>query len=206
MYAQLRYVGDSPVLNGPYFNNDPLTYCLGDNISQRFNHGSNADIYGQNSAPCQAYLASRCAANWDSICEQAYYSKPNVDYVTRANPLGTNWASDNDAPLTNTGDILLLNTARYKYLSQMYNCKASDEPFDPLVMYSPQVRYWKGINCVPVYEVSPKGLDQDPVMNKLLDKPWVAKGLLRNIYNTMKRKGTLGSLRGTHLGNFFNLT
>lgn len=205
MYEQLRYVGDSPVLNGPYFNNDPLTYCLGDNISQRFNHGSNADIYGQDSAPCQAFLSNRCAANWDGVCEQAYYSKSNVDYVTRTNPLGNNWASDNNTPTTNTGDILILNTARDKYLTKMYNCKASYEPFDPLVMYSPLIRYWKGSNCVPVYEVDAQGLDQDPVMNKLLDKPWIAKGLLLNIYNTMSRKGTLGTLVGTRLGTFFKI-
>ena len=50
MYAQLSQFGASPVNALPvYNNNDPLTYCIGSNASQRFNHGSHAVTYGQNS-------------------------------------------------------------------------------------------------------------------------------------------------------------
>ena len=75
MYAQLSHFGASPVNALPVYNNDPLTYCIGDNASQRFNHGSHAVTYGQNSKACQVYMANRCAQNWDGVCEYAA-SKP----------------------------------------------------------------------------------------------------------------------------------
>jgi acetylornithine/succinyldiaminopimelate/putrescine aminotransferase len=64
----------------PVYNNDPLTYCIGDNASQRFNHGSHAATYGQNSKACQVYMANRCAQNWDGVCEYAASKPANEEY------------------------------------------------------------------------------------------------------------------------------
>ena len=64
--------------------------------------------------------------------------------------------------------------------------------------------YYVG-ECVPEFAVDPTLIDADPVMNRLIDKPGIAFQLLVNIYNTMKRKGTLNNLKGTRLGTFFNL-
>ena len=57
--------------------------------------------------------------------------------------------------------------------------------------------------CIPTYEVNPVGIDDDPVMNKILDRPIIGIDILVNIYNTMKRKNTLVGLNGTRLGKFF---
>ena len=71
------------------------------------------------------------------------------------------------------------------------------------------IRYWVN-NCsysrssVPEYVVEPDKIDEDIVMNKILEKPIIAMNILVNIYNTMKRYGTLSKLRGTKLGNFYN--
>lgn len=195
----------STTLNTPTYNNDPLTYCLGNDISQRFNHSSNADVYGQNSKACQAFLSSRCTKNWDGICEYATDPTTNEEYKYRANPLSINDGSS--CPTTNSADILLLNTARIKYLVGMKNCSMVTEPFDPLVPASPTISYWQssGGRCVPYYAVDARNIDYDPVMNKLLDKPWIAHDLFINIARTMKRMGTLGGLRGTRLGRYLGV-
>jgi hypothetical protein len=52
--------------------------------------------------------------------------------------------------------------------------------------------------------VDPKTIDSDPVMDKLLARPIIGINILTNIYNTMKRYGTLAQLKGTKLGNFYN--
>lgn len=181
---------------------DPLTYCIGNNLSQRFNHGSNADVYGQNSKSCQAYLAQRCAKNWDSICEYAASECANNEYATRANTINSCCGG---GCIMSPGDILLKNTALEKYRIAMLNCEETVEPFDPLTANSPLIHYYSGSNCVPIYEVNPINIDNDPVMNKILNNPKIAINMLINIKNTMRRKGTLGLLRGTRLGNFYGL-
>ena len=50
----------------------------------------------------------------------------------------------------------------------------------------------------------PSNIDNDPVLNKVLDNPHIAIQMLVNMYNTMKRKGTLESISNTRLGRFFN--
>ena len=54
-------------------------------------------------------------------------------------------------------------------------------------------------------EVNPETIDIDPVMDKILMKPQIAALILVNIYNTMKRKGTLGDLTKTKLGRFYSV-
>lgn len=202
MYSRLASLGNSEVLNGPYYNNDPLTYCLGNNLSQRFNHGSNSDIYGQNGKSCQIYMAERCAKNWDDVCQYAYEGNTNEEFAVRADVM--NGGMGQTTGLT-SGDILLLNTAYKKYLTKMHNCEAITEPFDPLVVASPLITHYRGLYCVPEYAVNPSIIDLDPVMNRLLTKPWIAKNLFVNIRNTMMRYGTFEWLRGTKLGRLYQL-
>lgn len=200
MYSRLAILAEkTPALNGPYYNNDPLTYCLGRNASQAFNHGGYAETYGQNSKPCQAYLSDRCAKNWDEVCEYAFDPTTNDEFRIRANPIGKG------APQLTAGEVLLVNTAEKKYLSQMYNCEQVSEPFDPLVVGSPTISTWRGLYCKPFYSVDPAAIDSDPVMDKILQRPWIAASLLKNIFNTMKMEGTLANLKGTKLGNFYGV-
>ena len=107
------------------------------------------------------------------------------------------------------GQILLKNTAMKKYLVAMSgNCQLKYEPFDPLTASSPMVTYWdsecqaKGA-CVPMYAVDPSKIDNDRVMNLILKDPKIAIGILLNIYNTAVRKGSINTLKGTKLYNFF---
>jgi len=189
--------------------NNPLTYCLGDDMNQRFQHGaSNIDTYGQNSRPCQLYMAEYCSQGWDAVCE--YASKnTNISYPNQAQNCGD--ASDVACYGLNAGEVLIHNTAARKYLIKMHNAHQKYEPFDPTVPNSPMISYWVSDNCsygapgVPEYAVDPATIDDDLVMDKILRKPVIAMNILINIYNTMKRYGTLPQLQGTKLGQFYTM-
>lgn len=182
---------------------NPLTYCLNDNIDQRFLHGGNSDIYGQNSRPCQAFLSDYCADKWDDFCEIASKNM-SVSYPNNMGQCSTN-------DLANTaGDVLLRNTVAKKYLVAMGNCIQKFEPFDPTVADSPMISYWVPdcynytYSCSPKYSVNPENIDNDIVMNKLLSKPYIAVDILSSIFHTMTNNGTITKLKGTNLGKFFD--
>jgi hypothetical protein len=185
---------------------NPLTYCINNTIDTRFLHGGNSDIYGQHSRPCQAYLSDYCATQWDGFCEYASQND-SVTFPNNLNPIGSNAACQG----LNAGEILIKNTAAKKYLRAMGNCVQKFEPFDPTVADSPMISYWipgtcntYSNTCIPVYAVDPKQIDSDVVMDKILSKPIIALDILINIFNTMTREGSIGQLKGTKLGNFYD--
>jgi hypothetical protein len=184
---------------------DPLTYCLGNTIDQRFLHGGHSDTYGQDSRPCQIYLAEYCSTQWDDICEVASRNKS----ISFPNNAGRSCGEKSVQACygLNSGETLIHNTAKRKYLVKIHGCVKKYEPFDPTVASSPLISYWVSEtgNCIPVYGVDPTKIDDDPVMNKILAKPTIAFDVLINIYNTMKRKNTLSSLKGTKLGMFYSV-
>lgn len=182
-------------------SNNPLTYCLADNVDVRMNHGSSADVLVPSSRNCQLFMSEYCSHKWDDACEFASHRQGNsYDYPNQLLP---EWALQVNHGMTE-GEILVRNTAAKKYLVAMGGnyCQMKREPFDPTVASSPMVTYWEG-NCVPVYQVDPKTINSDKVMDKLLAKPWIGIDILVNIYNNMKNKGTLHELVGTKLGHYY---
>lgn len=190
--------GATTTTNLPVYNNDPLTYCVD---GQSFNHPFGQLALGQNSTPCQIYMATRCAQKWDGVCE--YLASGEANNVSRNASIVT--TQTNASGLT-PGDILLVNTAQKKYLAAMLgpNCSLRTEQFDPINPSSPFISRYVG-ECYPIYAVDSQTIDQDPVMNRILDKPWVAKPFLTKLRNNMMRIGALGSLKGTRLGRFYGL-
>ena len=184
--------------------NNPLTYCIMNNMDQRFLHGGHADTLGQHSKSCQLFLSEYCANKWDGFCELAS-KNTSIHYPNNAQSC-TN-TGDTACRNMTAGESLIYNTAAVKYLIKMHNAHKKFEPFDPTVPTSPMISYWVSDNCaagVPEYAVDPKVIDKDIVMNKILAKPIIALNILINIYNTMKRYGTLSKLKGTKLGAFYN--
>lgn len=180
---------------------NPISYCLNWTIDQQFNHGGNSYIYGQYSKPCQSYLSDYCAEKWDGFCEVAS-KNTNISFP--------NNIEDNCHQLSRmtAGDLLIRNTAAKKYLIEMSgDCVQRFEAFDPTVANSPMISYWGpsycGGVCIPTYAVNPETIDDDVVMNKILDNPIIAIDILLNIYETMKKNGTLEKLIGTKLGKFY---
>jgi hypothetical protein len=188
--------------------NNPLTYCMGTrDIDKSFLHGSSsAEIIGQDSEQCQRYMSEYCANTWDKFCEAS--SQSTGAYFPN-NLQSCTSVGDTVCKNMTSGEFMIRNTASKKYLTQMLNCKKVFEPFDPNVPNSPMVSYFVsncsyGLRkCVPIYEVDPTTIDNDPVMNKILAKPIIAADILINIYNTAKRKNTLQKLKGTKLGHLF---
>lgn len=179
-------------MGNPLVDN-PLSYCMLDNMDNKFIHGSNQ--LGQNSKKCQMFMSDYCSKSWDDNC------KIFSENMNRGLP--NNIPQYNSLYDLSEGEILILNTASKKYLINKNENNIRYEPFDPNVANSPLVSY-KICNDTPMYSVNPNEIDNDPVMNKILNKPTIALSILVNIYNTMKRNGTLESLLNTKLGQFFS--
>lgn len=205
---------------------DPLTYCLLDSFNSQMLNGPTGKQNGKYSKNCTQFLSNRCAVEWDSACE-AVSQDMNIYYPNSAQPRD----STSRISTLSYGDKIVRDTAFKRFRSNVYNCNLQCQPFDPLVANSPLVCYETpsgaaigpskntlhiGNNgcqveqdggCESEYEVTEaqaQQLDQDIVMNKLLRSPWIAPDLLGTIYMTMKNKGTLGLLKGTYLGSYFD--
>jgi len=209
-YAKLVNFGPS-VEKSP--NNNPLTYCMTTDLNNSFMHTA-GERRGPYSKSCQMFMSDYCAKDWNGICEIASRNTNN-QYPNTAAP----WSCDKvgqgaclGAGIGNQfsqGDLLVRNTAMKKYLSAMSaNCNLKFEPFDPMNPTSPMISYFESdcnyrSACTPVYEVDEKTIDDDPVMNRLLEKPSLGMDILTNIYNNASRNGKLDSLQGTKLHRFF---
>jgi hypothetical protein len=198
---------------------NPLSYCLGSNMDQRFLHGGASDTYaGQNTKGCQAYLSEYCAEKWDGFCEMASLNTTKI-YPNHLEDANCRFGGCLTGMMA--GDVLVRNTAAKKYLVSMDGCVKKQEPFDPTVATSPLVSYWvRGTDsnencsgggcltqygkCMPKYSVDPATVDSDVVMDKLIAKPKIAMDILRGIYYTLKQEGKLNQLKGTKLGRFFD--
>jgi hypothetical protein len=191
---------------------DPITYCALSGLESGFYHtiGGGNQLLGPKSSQCQTYAAQYCAANWDGVCE--YLSRDNSIRFPNTNELSYNMMF-NSSGLGNgqtQGQILIRNAASEKYIVAMSdNCYRELQPFDPLVPNSVLVGKWKAKNnaqnyvCTPLYDIKAEGIDEDPIMNKLLQQPWIAMDILGGIYKTRLRNGTLDELKGTKLLTFF---
>jgi hypothetical protein len=177
--------------------NNPLTYCINNQVESKFAHGGQTHNISPNSKSCQNYMSEYCASEWDDFCE---YASNNKDYQN------IHQSSSFPFRSLNSGEILIRNTAAQKYLVEMINGEKKYEPFDPTVATSPMISYWVNSNhatMIPIYSVDPTKIDQDPVMDKIINNPIIAFEILVNIRNTMKNKGTLQQLKGTKLGNLY---
>ena len=208
IYTSIRNVGCTDV-----DSDHPLTYCLTNAVDQKFIHGSSANIVsGPSARNCQLYLAEYCANGWDKFCEFASQNN-NTSFPNTFDGIDTG-LTNRDVNLTQ-GEILIYNTAKRKYLVSNGNCFLKHEPFDPTVANSPMISYWSkknsscvgatcGNGCFPEFAVDPKTINDDPVMNKILQKPSIALDILVNIFNTSLRKKNLDSLKNTKLWNFYS--
>lgn len=185
---------------------NPLNYCLIGGLNSSFNNGSTANTIGNpNGANCQSFMSDYCSSEWNDLCEFA----STGSITTIPNSLqhnGHDYGNLQPSVKLTTGEILIVNTASKKYLSEMKGCNVKHESFDPTVAGSPTISFWSGNynnSCTPIYEVNPKTIDNDPVMDKILEKPIIALSILVNIYNTANRKNTFENLKGTKIYNFF---
>lgn len=186
--------------------NDPITYCLVPGLENGFLHGGvGPGLLNPASKECQMYMGDYCSQKWDDKCEWA--SNNTEKFISSITSINCN-SIMKGIPLTK-GDVLIRNTADQKYLTKMSsNCSLKYAPFDPTVSSSPMISWWEpkcdGQSCVPEYNINPKNLDKDPVMNKILAKPYIAMDILITIRNNMIKNKTFDKLKGTKLYNYLN--
>lgn len=209
-----------PPSNSVAPQDDIASYCAVSGLESGFMHtlGSGSSLIGPNSAQCQRGMAQRCSDKWDGVCEyvsnNTQVSFPNA--VQQCNgPQGSCMGPGLGNSLTQ-GEILVRNTAAERFVTRMSgNCQRVYQPFDPTVAGSPLISSWQpsgecspvncpaSNKCVPIYDVNARNIDSDIVMNKVLDKPWIALDILVNIYNHRANSGRLQELNGTRLYRLF---
>lgn len=176
---------------------NPLIICTGSGLDSGFNNDLGGGLLRPDGEQCHMFLGRYCSDKWDSVCDVISNDKTP--------------AYDRHRGLASTrGDNLLRETANEKYTVEMSdNCRIKYVPFDPTTAGSPLIAQWKVdtsnkscqlTECVRRMEVDPSVIDNDPLMNKLLDRPWIWSEGFVNIYKNMKRQGKLQTLNGTRIG------
>lgn len=178
--------------------NDPATYCVLDGIESQFLHGGSVG-FAKGNLNCSEYMSSRCAQNWDELCDA--FSETNTVKYPRPQccPRG----------LTD-GEAFVREAAFKKYTLSTKNCFSICEPFDPTVADSPMICYFsdtapttgpssaelwlldgKPVSRCPVMDYPPcekiygftdeqmRALDFDLLMLKILSNPNIALDLLK---------------------------
>lgn len=215
MYRQISDF--APDMDNSY-SADPVFYCTTDFLDSQFLHGPQGRIFGRYNTNCSEFISQRCAKNWDELCEAISHDR-ETKYPNTAGPLRTYSKSESCLPY---GEQMVRDTAFKKYKTMTMNCNLKCEPFDPTVPNSPMICYETRMSCPPdstsclgtaeggacqsIYSITAdqaKVLDQDPVMNRILDKPDIALDLIEQIYTTMKKENTLELIRNTRLGRFY---
>jgi len=181
--------------------NHPLSYIMSGQMDNSFMHGS--DRINDNSKEAAIYAAEYCAKGFDKFCEVMTSNQEPQYFPEQIHGYGSD---GNNIPRQMTkGDLVLMNTAKTKYLMEMIGGSPNQVPFDPIVAASPLITIWTGEYMQPQYYI-PKdvAVDADPVMLRLLNKPLMALDLLMNIYANMVKIGRIGELIGTKLGTFYD--
>lgn len=205
---------------------DPLLYCVLDSMDSQFLHGATGRTFGKYNQHCSQFLSTRCALNWDAVCEELSKDK-ETRFPDTGGPLSYYSINGqyNRGPCLPYGEQLIRDTAFKKYKVAMKDCNIHCEPFDPTVANSPLVCFENRTSCTTgpttsevctgtteagvcqnIYKITPeqaKGLDADPVMNKILDQPRLAPDLLDQIYYAMKGDGSIKSIKNTRLYRYY---
>jgi hypothetical protein len=200
---------------------NPLAICAVPSLEAGFNNvlGGSGSLLDPNGSQCQSFMGAYCAQNWDGVCEHLSKDPKRNMPNTLQNcsiPSGATFGPGLGSLLT-AGQILIRNAAAERFLKAMSsNCIREYEPFDPTNPVSPLIGKWVANtggscssggcgrnNCVPIYSVDPATIDRDPVMNKILQEPWIAMDILVNIYNNTLNRGDMTKLHGTKLFQFF---
>ena len=201
---------------------NPLGTCAVSPLDAGFNATLGNRLVGPDSSQCQQFMSSYCANNWDGICE--YQSNdmsrnlPNTVQSCNGISSSSCMSGSGLGNALTKGQLLIRNSAQEKYLKFMSgNCTREYQPFDPTVADSPLIGRWKNQaqscgnfgncnssnSCIPIYGVDEKEIDNDPLMNKILQQPWIAMDILVNMYNNYNRTGKLAVLGKTKLYRLF---
>lgn len=195
-------------------NSNPLAVCAVTPLDGGFNNKLGANgLLDSSNRQCQIYMGSYCGQKWDGVCEYLSKDTSSIPNMVHTTPHLSGGIGSNNLGGFTRGELLIRNAAADRFLVKMSdNCSRSYEPFDPTTADSPLISTWlpdssKTVGtsiCVPIYDVDAKTIDQDPVMNKILDKPYIAMDILINICTNRLKNRTVFELKGTRLYDLFS--
>ena len=211
-------------------SNDPLTYCVPDFLNSQFLHGADGRIFGKYNRQCGIFMANRCSQKWDGICE-AMSMDEDTNYPDMTDNVdGACRLSAGDILIKNTAYAkYLLQANGCNVLCEPFNPNAADSPTICYlsetscsigdgratkcgVLKGDEVRPEKTCPadraCFKEYGLTLEQiqtLDDDPVMNKLIDKPCIAPILLNMILENIKKRGLENYIRPKRLGKFYEI-
>ena len=157
----------------------------------------------------QSFMAEKCSKDWDSYCEFASHDQ-TIGYP---NMVGLN----NKFSELTSGEILIENSARKKYLKSLGNLIPVTELFNPNIPSQGKITYYIskshidgtgpfGTHTNATYSLdgyTKEDIDNDVILNKILKDPIKYNDFLKNIYFTMKNNNTLENIKGTNIYNYF---
>ena len=207
----------------PQTEDSILSYSLLSPLDSAFVHGRPGISFGRYSVEAQEFMSSRCADNWDGVCETMSLDTHNK-YPNMVMGSNEDLITGSRVRYLTSGDQLIRNTAFKKYRVQVNNCNLLGSSYNPMApngkLFYQQSTQHAGIQnprysfsmgdveqgtCQSYYSLeNQRDLDNDPVLNKLIQFPYIAQDLLIRMYYTMQRNGQLVKLRGTNIGRFYN--
>ena len=198
---------------GPKKINDPksspISTSLVNTMDKDFNN-TYGILLGPYSKHSQIYMADKCSKNWDLTCSY-FLNRPEPEY-------NSNFPNIYQPPNT-VGDTLcgglsvgqsMLRNAIHKRFCKYPNSNKVCEPYNPLKPDSPMVCYEQvpdgggGGGNIAICTVDEKIIDQDPIMDKALQNPYIALPTLVNIAKTHQRLGKPLSDK-TKIGRWANM-
>lgn len=212
MNSSYVQIGNFGANSNPRPHGNPLSICAVPGLQAGFNNVLGSSFLNPQGSQCQLFMANYCGEEWTSTCEYLSYNDNKTYPNTLVNcnfPTGGSCQGSGIGNVFTGGEILIRNSAYYKYLDAMSsNCGMEYVPFDPTNASSPLMGRWKssdcnGKPCIPMFKVDPKTIDNDPLMDRILKKPIIAIDILINIYRTMSRSRQIQQLKNTKLGRFF---
>lgn len=196
-----------------------------DTMDSQFLHGSTGRTFGKNNRNCAIYMSNRCAEKWDNICEIMSECKDICG--SREDCCGP--TSAGDILVRDTAYMkYLLNANGSNVQCEPFDPTVADSPsicyinhsaatigdthatmagvwYNGVVKYVPCAQDASFYREYGLTDAQIRNIDRDPVMCKLIDRPNIAPELLKGMYFSIKKHGMLMRLKGTRLGDFYNM-
>ena len=157
-------------------------------LQDAFLHGNKFDPMGTSS---RRLMTNKCALKWTPDCDTFYRPWINDKLIDQT-----------DGTMTDSEGMLIKQAAVMRFCRPL-GCEQTRQLVDPTTLDSPSYV----VDTTPCQYVcdnyDPKTIDQDPLFNRVLMRPTENLTLLKNMYNTAKRKNI--NISGTKLAKFFEI-
>lgn len=156
-------------------------------LQDPFLHGNTFGPMGMNSRPLMTY---KCSLNWTPDCDTFY--RPWID---------DKLIDQTDGTIADSEGMLIKQAAKLRFCRPL-GCAETRQLVDPTTLDSPSYVLLNTPCQFVCDKFDPKTIDNDPLFNRALMRPWENMTLLKNMYNTAKRNDV--DISNTKLHKFFS--